>query len=323
MLVRPRQSMEVLSISALDIFASALGVFVLMAVMLFPYYLKQPSLEIEAEGAAAELAAAGLSVTEAEKLVSEMLERKKVAEESVSEARDRLRMAETTMAEARREPEPARAAAAAPRNVEKRAGDQQTPLSISDLDLVFVMDTTGSMREELQDLQANLVGVIRILSRLAASLRVGFVAYKDTDASYLTQEFPLSPMNGRNVDRIVDFVQGLNAKGGGDIPEPVNRALGRALEMSWRPGAQGRIIVIGDASVHAQSRQRTLQMAEAFAATSTSSGAPRSVSSIFTGRHPRARTFFQNLAKAGDGDFMAHKGQMIESVLLSILPERT
>jgi len=29
--------------------------------------------------------------------------------------------------------------------------------------------------------------VIRILSRLAASLRVGFVAYKDTDASYLTQ----------------------------------------------------------------------------------------------------------------------------------------
>ncbi len=74
-------------------------------------------------------------------------------------------------------------------------GVQETPLSISDLDLVFVMDTTGSMREELQDLQANLVGVIRILSRLAASLRVGFVAFKDTDAAYLTQEFPLSPMD--------------------------------------------------------------------------------------------------------------------------------
>ncbi len=313
--------MEVLSISALDIFASALGVFVLMAIMLFPYYLKQPALEIEAQGAVAELAAAGLSVTEAEKTVAEMKERKKVADEDLSEARDRLRMAETALAQARSDPEPARAAAAAPRNVEKRAGAQEAPLSISDLDLVFVMDTTGSMREELQDLQANLVGVIRILSRLAASLRVGFVAFKDTDAAYLTQEFPLSPMNGGNVDRIVDFVQGLNAKGGGDIPEPVNRALGRALEMSWRPGAQGRIIVIGDASVHAASRQRTLQMAEAFAGTSKIAGAPRSVSSIFTGSHPRAREFFKNLAEAGDGDFMAHKGQMIESVLLSILPD--
>ena len=66
------------------------------------------------------------------------------------------------------------------------------------VDLVFVMDTTGSMREELEDLQANLVGVIRILSRMAASLRVGFVAYKDTDAAYLTQEFPLGPMNSAN-----------------------------------------------------------------------------------------------------------------------------
>lgn len=322
MLVRPRQSMEVLSISALDIFASALGVFVLMAILMFPYYLKQPAREKEAEGAVAELAAAGLSVTEAEKIVAEMEERKKVAEDHLTEARDRLRLAETAMAEARKRPEPARAKAAAPRNVEKRTGVQQTPLAISDLDLVFVMDTTGSMRAELKDVQANLVGIIRILSRLAASLRVGFVAYKDTDAAYLTQEFPLSPMNSRNVQKIVDFVQGLSAKGGGDIPEPVNRAVARALEMSWRSGAQGRIIVIGDASVHEASRQRTLQMAEGFRASAPSMTAPRSVSSIFTGRQPRAREFFRNLAAAGGGDFLAHKGQMIESVLLSILPDR-
>jgi Mg-chelatase subunit ChlD len=313
--------MEVLSISALDIFASALGVFVLMAIMLFPYYLKQPAREIEAQGAVAELAAAGLSVSEAEKIVAETKERKKVADERLSEARDRLRMAETAMAQALKEPEPARAEEAAPRNIEKKTGVQETPLSISDLDLVFVMDTTGSMRDELADLQSNLVGVIRILSRMAASLRVGFVAFKDTDAAYLTQEFPLSPMNDRNVERLVDFVQGLSALGGGDIPEPVNRALGRALEMPWRSEAQGRIIVIGDASVHEESRQRTLQMAEAFRTSSRSMSSPRTVSSIFTGRHPRARAFFKNLAEAGGGDFMAHQGQMIESVLLSILPD--
>ena len=72
----------------------------------------------------------------------------------------------------------------------------------------------------------------------------------------------------------MDFVRGLRAQGGGDIPEPVNRALGRALEMPWRSGAQGRIIVIGDASVHAVNRQVTLRMAEAFARLVAKRGGP-------------------------------------------------
>ncbi len=51
------------------------------------------------------------------------------------------------------------------------------------------MDTTGSMRRELADLQANLLGIIRVLSRLAELLRIGFVAYKDRGEPYLTRFF--------------------------------------------------------------------------------------------------------------------------------------
>ena len=54
MLSRPRRTLDLLSISALDLFASALGVFVLMAVLLFPFYLKQPSIEAELQGAQAQ-----------------------------------------------------------------------------------------------------------------------------------------------------------------------------------------------------------------------------------------------------------------------------
>ncbi len=57
MLVRPRQSLEVLSISALDLFASALGAFILIAILLFPYYLRQPSIEQDLAGAEQELSA--------------------------------------------------------------------------------------------------------------------------------------------------------------------------------------------------------------------------------------------------------------------------
>ena len=66
MLTRPRQPLDALSISALDLFASALGAFMLLAVSFFPYYLRAPALELAQEGARAELAAAAQALKEAE-----------------------------------------------------------------------------------------------------------------------------------------------------------------------------------------------------------------------------------------------------------------
>jgi hypothetical protein len=324
-LVRRRQALEVLSISALDIFASALGVFILISILMFPYYLKQPSLAIDKAGASAELSAAGHAIVEAEQAVADAHDRKLSAEEDLEDALDRMRQAELAAASAAHDlaQAEARATSPAPRVERKSTGQQKVSLSITDLDLVFVMDTTGSMRDELRDLQANLVGVIRILHRLAASLRVGFVAYKDREDAYVTRVFPLSRMEGVLFQRIVDFVQGIEAKGGGDVPEPVDVALEAAVDMGWRSEAQGRIIVIGDATVHAANRTRTLELAERFKRSSPGGEWPRSVSTIYTGKGSVARAFFQSLAKAGGGDFSVHQGQMIESVLLSVLPDPT
>jgi uncharacterized protein YukE len=322
-LVRRRQALEVLSISALDIFASALGVFILISILMFPYYLKQPSLAIEQAGASAEMSAAGHAVIEAEQAFADSQDRKLSAAAAQEEALDRLRQAEVAAANSAHDlaQAEAKATSPAPRIERKSTGQQKVSLSITDLDLVFVMDTTGSMRDELQDLQANMVGVIRILHRLAASLRVGFVAFKDRKDAYVTRVFPLSQMNAAYFRRIVDFVKSIKAKGGGDVPEPVDVALETAVDMLWRAEAQGRIIVIGDATVHAANRTRTLELAERFRRSSAGSDWPRSVSTIFTGKGSTARAFFRNLAKAGGGDFSVHQGQMIESVLLSVLPD--
>lgn len=307
-----RQSLEVLSISALDIFASALGVFILMAIIMFPYYLKQPSLEVDLAGAEAELAAAAKSRTEADEAI-EIAEDDKAAEEArLAEALERLQRAQAAAAVAQ---------ADVPTVEEPKTSEQDVPLSIQDLDLVFIMDATGSMGRELADLQANLIGVIRVLHRLAASLRVGFVAFKDRGDDYLTRSFPLEPMEGANVGAIIRFVQLLYAKGGGDDPEPVDEALAVAIAMPWRSDAQGRIIVIGDAPVHARNRRKTLGLAEQFRRSAPDEAAPRSVSAIFTGNSPANAAFFQALAQSGDGDFSIHQGQMIESVLLSVLPD--
>ncbi|MEM7023570.1 MAG: vWA domain-containing protein [Pseudomonadota bacterium] len=319
MLIPKRRAMEFLSISALDLFASALGIFVLMAILLFPFYLRQPSLEIELAGAEAELAASGESLLEAERTAESEAERKATALAALAQAQERLQQAQTAAASAAEALEQSLAEAAASEDDQTASQRRMTPLSINDLDLVFVMDTTGSMRSELADVQANLLGVIRVLHRLAPSLRVGFVAFKDRGAAYVTRSFPLRPMTDVNVREVIRFVGQMSAQGGGDDPEPVDEALAVATAMPWRAGAQGRIIVIGDAPARPSGYQRTLQLAREFRASAPDPALPRTISAIYTGPPSSVRQFFEQIATAGGGDFSAYQGQIIENVLLSVL----
>ena len=320
MLVRRSRTLDLLSISALDLFASALGVFVLMAVLLFPFYLKQPSIEAELQGAQAQMSAAGMALTEARRAATEAAEERGATDELMARAVDELQEAEASKAEA--EQRLAEAAARSEQLGELTASlnEELASIAIADLDLVFVMDTTGSMRSEIADIQANLMGIVRILHRLAPSLQVGFVAFRDRGEEYVTRAFPLSPMTGNNLPRIQAFVEALQARGGDDHPESVGVALEEAVAMNWRNDAQGRIIVIGDAPDRPNVVPRIFSLAGQFRDSAPSEALPRAVSSIFTqSRRPGGREFYQDLADAGGGDYVDHQGRMMESVLLSVL----
>ena len=321
MLANRRRSLEVLSISALDLFASALGVFVLLAVLLFPYYLREPSLEQDRLGAEAELAKLGADLTLAEQRAGQAEKRKAEAEALKRRAAAELEAAKQAMAEADKS---LLEAASRVRETDQMMGSVEqelASLTIDDLDLVFVMDATGSMRNEIADVQANLLGIVRILHRLAPTLNVGFVAFKDTDAEYLSRDFPLKPMQGANLGRIQQFVGSLSASGGEDYPEPVGQAFDKALAMNWREGVEARIILIGDAPAHKRNWSRIFEVVGAFHR--SESGGGRRVSAIFTGSREEGRNFYQRVAEAGGGDFVTHRGRMIESVLLSVLDDET
>ncbi|MGH6904030.1 MAG: hypothetical protein ACREIR_14950, partial [Geminicoccaceae bacterium] len=72
----------------------------LVAVLMFPYYLKQPSLEAEQAGAQAELAAAADDVVHARRAVEEAMAERIAAETTVTAARARLSEAEAAAARA-------------------------------------------------------------------------------------------------------------------------------------------------------------------------------------------------------------------------------
>jgi hypothetical protein len=312
-----------LSVSALDLFASALGVFVVMFIILMPFYLKRPSVEAGLEGAEARLSDATDAAAEAEQGGAAAQKRLAAAERALGGVAAETGEKQAELEELDKAMKAAQAALAARpkperqtiRTAPKGGGD----LAIERLDLVIVMDTTGSMRDELEDIQASLGSIARILNKLSPDLRMGFVAYKDVDAPPVLRTFALSSMDGGNLNRILGFVRTLDARGGGDIPEPVDKALAAAIAMDWRPDASGRIIVIGDAPAHAGNQRSSYGMADGFARGQVDAGYDRRVSAITTGGDAATHGYMSQLAKSGGGDIASHRGAMIESVLLSVL----
>ena len=117
------------------------------------------------------------------------------------------------------------------------------------LDVVFLIDSTGSMADEIHRIKATLESIARQVSNLPANpdLRFGMVSYRDRGDEYVTQ---LYPFDG-NVRRFSEAIQNLEANGGDDYPESLNQALHEAVnDMSWREDAIRLIFLIADAPPH-------------------------------------------------------------------------
>ncbi len=125
------------------------------------------------------------------------------------------------------------------------------PVSRPKVDVVFVLDTTGSMGGLLEGAKRHIWA---IASRIAGGqprpdVRMGLVAYRDRGDTYVTRSFDL---NG-DIDDVYARLRTFRAGGGGDTKEHVNRALQVALDkMSWRQGQRvlRQIYLVGDAPPH-------------------------------------------------------------------------
>lgn len=129
------------------------------------------------------------------------------------------------------------------------------------VDLVFVIDITGSMTPVLDQVKAGaltfhdrLLGVMASKGKYVSSLRLRVVAYRDYldaphDALSQTPFFRL-PVERHYFD---GFVHSLFAEGGGDEPESGLEALAVALLSPWERGLDRRrhvVVLFTDASAH-------------------------------------------------------------------------
>jgi len=120
------------------------------------------------------------------------------------------------------------------------------------MDLVLVIDCTGSMSEHIAAAKNSLIDIAARFEQQfpgEGRLRIGVIAYRDhppQDVSYITKIYALST----DISAVRAFVSELRAAGGGDGPEAVGAALGEVVQCEWRPDATKVAVIIADAPPH-------------------------------------------------------------------------
>ena len=135
------------------------------------------------------------------------------------------------------------------------------------LDVVFVIDSTGSMADEIRTVKTHLINIIQEVEggQPTPDLRVGVVTYRDhkpEEMEYLYKKLELT----HDIESAVDFIRNIEARGGGDLPEAVADGLDFAInKMNWNnevidqnqkiypyPYTKKLIFLIGDAPPHGE-----------------------------------------------------------------------
>lgn len=127
-------------------------------------------------------------------------------------------------------------------------------IDLKNLDLVFVIDATGSMKNDMDKLKQDLVLSVQKKLNENSNTRIGLLFYRDYGDNFNYKNLPVKFYDFTNDFNV--FQKNLNSikilgREGGDVPEAVYEAIFSASEFySWRENSNRQIILIGDAEPH-------------------------------------------------------------------------
>ncbi len=124
-------------------------------------------------------------------------------------------------------------------------------IAVTQLDLLLMIDTTGSMGDELEYIKAELYDVVQ---RVAAtneslSIRCSVNFYRDEGDEYVVKYFDFRT----DINECVEQIKQQYSAGGGDYPEAVHTALDNAVNgHQWRNEAVKLCVLVLDAPPHSE-----------------------------------------------------------------------
>jgi Mg-chelatase subunit ChlD len=173
----------------------------------------------------------------------------------------------------------------------------------STLEMVFVLDTTGSMGGLIEGAKQRIWGIVNEVMQSSShpAVRIGLVAYRDRGDQYVTQVLPLT----EDLDQVYTTLMDYEAGGGGDTPEDVRKALEDGVRRAgWSASAPRLaqvIFLVGDAPPHDDYQD------EADTTTTAASAVQRGmiVNTIQCGTAAETTKVWQAIAQRGQGQYFA------------------
>ncbi len=170
------------------------------------------------------------------------------------------------------------------------------------LDVLFLLDVTGSMGDEIDQLERTVSMVASRIEALASQpdVRFGMTLYRDEGDTFVTSTFDLTGVIDDFQAALADVV----ADGGGDTPEALDEALAAALDVpTWRDrhDAVQLVFLVADAAPHVERTQVT-PYTESMLAASTRGITIHAIAASST--DDAAEHAFRSIAQATGGRFV-------------------
>ena len=171
------------------------------------------------------------------------------------------------------------------------------------IELVFVIDTTGSMGGLIDGAKQKVWSIVNEVMKAPSKpvVRMGLVAYRDHGDAYVTQVTPIT----RDLDSIYNTLMAYKADGGGDGPEDVRQALADGVHKAgWSPRSPNIaqiLFLVGDAPPHDDYSNEPDTATTALEAVR----AGILVNTIQCGNVPGTDIAWNRISRAGEGQYFA------------------
>ena len=169
------------------------------------------------------------------------------------------------------------------------------------LEMVFVLDTTGSMGGLIEGAKQKIWSIVNDVMKTPShpKVRIGLVAYRDHGDAYVTKVLPIT----EDLDKVYSTLMEYQAAGGGDTPEDVRQALADGVHKAgWSqrgPTVAQILFLVGDAPPHDDYSNEP----DTLTSTTEAVKAGIIVNTIECGGAEDTRHAWQNICRRGEGQF--------------------
>mgnify|MGYP006085255621 FL=1 len=322
---RNRAELSTISVSALDVFASALGVFIILTSVSLPFIFNT-SQSAAKNLSQAELEAEIKSISDptvaVEQLLIEIVSLKAELEElqtlSGAEAQVEEDIAKTLALQIESLEQTLERTEA---SLETALRDRKTTEMIPPIDIVIAFDTTGSMQDELRSLQGGVIYLSRILMKWSESPAIGIIEILD-ECEYANREkFSLQEINANSLRYLQRFVRSIGQTNTGcniySWEEGTHFALREAIASNWRPNVERRVIILmSDFPPYPYAMSEVKQSIKSFASKDNQSvSIVQPANAATTNEHVM---IMKNLASLGKGEYIDGAGSIVGAIILAL-----